>query len=243
MQIDVVAWGNTIKGLSFKSGKKQGEITAHAFTYSKPIKYKGPRILEIHQTAPTSGNNNSGKVFPENGEALLQSVKPIKGKAITQSPLDKELAKRREKEPTLVALAPLPLNSSRVTILLAPTAQGTYQCYVIDDDPSKLPLGKLRVHNLSPYPIGLNFVGHQKKGLMPNKSALVDIKNGRVVYQLSYLHKKKWIIQESNITSVPQDEQIQLIILQNRNQHFLSSDGSSGGFLQKVRLRRKKEKE
>ena len=50
MRLDVVAWGDPIGGLSFKSPRGDGKITARAFTYSEPVQYRGPRLLEIHQT-------------------------------------------------------------------------------------------------------------------------------------------------------------------------------------------------
>jgi hypothetical protein len=242
MKIDVVAWGDSIGGLSFKSGKKKGTITAQAFTYSESVSYSGPKILEIHQSG-------SGKVAVDKGPGTAEDKdhesiplpleEPKGGKAAPQTPLGKELARRREEEPTLVALVPLPSNTRRATVLLAPIGDGTYQAYVIDDDPSKLPLGKLRVHNLAPMAIGLKFSGGQKKALKTRDSFLVNAKNGQTIYQLSYMKGDKWKVQENNIMAVRPNEQTQFIVLRSRNQYFLSSDGASGGFLQTVTLRRR----
>jgi hypothetical protein len=243
MKIDVVAWGDDIGGLSFKSGKKNGKITAHAFTYSKPVNYSGPRILEIHK----SGDGGVGKVTvpgtPEDKEhesIPLVIEKPKAGQAAPQTPIFKELSKRREDDPTLVALVPLPVNTRRATVLLAPAIGGTYTGYVINDDPSKLPFGKLRVHNLSPHTIAMQFGGGQKKEMKPRESFLVKAFKGQAVYQLSYKVGGKWTVQENNIIPVRPDEQTQLIVLRNNNQFFLSADGASGGYLQMVTLRRRR---
>ncbi|MCH1922483.1 hypothetical protein L9G15_24040, partial [Shewanella sp. A3A] len=74
-----------------------------------------------------------------------------------------ELKARREKEPTLVALAKLPAGSRRATVLIAPASEGTYQTFVIDDDPTKLPLGQLRILNYSPVKIAMRCNGKASK--------------------------------------------------------------------------------
>jgi hypothetical protein len=241
MKIDVVAWGDSIGGLSFKSGKKEGTITAKAFTYSEPVSYSGPRILEIHQSGSGRVSEPVGPGTPEDKDhesipLPIEEVTP--DKAAPQTPIAKELAKRREEEPTLVALVPLPTNTRRVTVLLAPVGDGTYQGYVIDDDPSKLPLGKLRVHNLSSIPIAMKFSGGQQKQLKTRDSFLVEAKGGATMYQLAYRRGDEWKVQENNIIPVREDEQTQMVVLRSNNQYFLSSDGASGGYMQIVTLRR-----
>jgi len=238
MKIDVVAWGDDIGGLSFKAGKKEGKITARAFIYSEPVKYSGPRVLEIHQ----SGNGRvEQETVPMSAEDKEHESKPLiieKPKKGEGSAVPEELAKRRQKEPTLVALVLLPANTRRATVLLAPAAEGTYQGYVIDDDPSRLPLGKLRVHNLSPHTIAMQFSGGQKKELKPRDTFLVEPSKGQTVYQLAYQDSDDWTVQENNIIPVRPDEQTQLIVLKSDNQYFLSADGAAGGHLQIVTLRR-----
>ena len=49
MKIDLVAWGDDISGLSFKSGAGKGDITALGFRYSEPVPYSGPAVMEIYQ--------------------------------------------------------------------------------------------------------------------------------------------------------------------------------------------------
>lgn len=244
MKIDVVAWGNAIGGLSFKAGRKEGAITAKSFTYSEPIAYSGPRILQIHQSGSGAVDQAQGTSTPEDQEHQSHPLPlpgPESGAAAPQTPLAKELAKRRKEDASIVALVPLPTNTRRATVLLAPAAAGTYQGYVIDDDPSKLPVGKLRVHNLAPMPIAMQFSGGQRKEMRPRETFLVNPSNGAAVYRLAYRAGDEWKIQESNIIRVRPDEQTQFIVLKSSNQFFLSADGSSGGYLQLVTLRRQAE--
>lgn len=241
MKIDVVAWGDTIGGLSFKSGKKEGAITAKAFTYSEPVNYSGPRILEIHKSGNAGAESATGGGTPEDKDhesIPLAFDEPEEGKVAPKTALAKELAKRREEDSTLVALVPLPSNARWVTVLLAPAGEGTYQGYVINDDPSKLPLGKLRVHNLSVHEIAMKFDGGQGAKMKPRDTFLVNAANGQSIYQLAYRKGEKWKVQENNVIPVRPDEQTQLVVLRSRNQFFLSADGASGGFLQTVTLRR-----
>jgi hypothetical protein len=240
MLIDVVAWGDDIGGLSFRSGKSEGQIIARAFRYTEPVRYNGPRLLAIHKTG---GDVVKQPVLatPEDEEHL--SI-PLSAEEIARTgtamvkPVPKELAARREKEPTLVSLVALPANTRRATVLLAPAAEGTYQGYVIDDDPSKLPAGKLRVHNLSPDVIAMRFNNRDQKELAPRESFLVDATNGHAIYQLAYRSGDGWKIQENNIIPVYPEEQTQFIVLKSSNPFFLSADGASGGYLQTVILRR-----
>ncbi len=88
-----------------------------------------------------------------------------------------ELEKRREKEPTLVALAALPGGACRrATVLLGPADAGTYIAYVIDDDPGKLPVGQVRIHNLSPLTIAMRCNGKPAQELKTRETLLVPPK-------------------------------------------------------------------
>lgn len=239
--VDLVAWGNAIEGISLKSNSKQETITALPFTYSESIAYKGPPILEIFQ----SGKSSTKEIIvsAEDEEHLSQPLtfeneKIDQAKLDKADPLVKELFRRREEEPNLVALVRLPKGSKRATILLAPAEGGTLQPYVIDDDPRKLPAGKLRVHNLSPFEIGLRFAGRQGAELKPGTDALVNAQNQVVAYELNYKKDDRWVTQENNLIPVRESEQTKMIILKSNNQYFLSSDGASGGFLQVLTLRR-----
>jgi hypothetical protein len=243
LKIDVVAWGDAIGGLSFKAGKKEGTITARAFTYSEPVSYSGPQVLEIHQSGSGAVPVERGPGTPEDKDHESKPLvieKPKPGQAAPQTALAKELAKRREEDPTLVSLVPLPSNSRRVTVLLAPLGDGTFHGYVIDDDPSKLPFGKLRVHNLAPMLIAMKFSGGQGKEMKTRETFLVNVVKGQTIYELSYRNGDEWTVQENNIIPVREDEQTQMIVLRSTNRFFLSADGASGGFLQVVTLRREK---
>jgi hypothetical protein len=59
-----------------------------------------------------------------------------------------------------------------------------------------------------------------------------------LIYELAYKAGEEWKMQENNIIPVRATEQAQMMILKSGNQFFLSTDGSSGGFLQIVTLRR-----
>jgi hypothetical protein len=218
MKIDVVSWGSDINGLSFKAAGKGEPITALAFRYSKPVSYSGPAILEIHQEAAAASS------------ATADSK--------NTAPLPPELAKRRETDPTVVALAKLPVGSKRATVLIAPAQAGTYQTFVIDDDPTKLPFGKLRVHNYSPIKIAVRCNGKESMEMKTRDSFLAEPQEGQVTYELSYDKQGKWKLQENNIVTVGKDEQVQFIVLKSDADFFTSSDGSRGGFLQSVVLRR-----
>lgn len=242
MKIDLVAWGDDITGLSLQPGK--GGLTALAFRYSTPVAYSGPAVMEIHKigaSAPPKAPEPSAEdleheskplVADESKTAAGEAAKPKQGLAL-------ELEKRREKNPTLVALAPLPgAGSRRATILLAPADGGTFTAYVIDDDPSKLPMGQLRVHNLSPLDIALRCDSKLNKELKTRESFIVPIQNQQLIYELAYKLDDEWKTQENNIIPVRETEQSQMIILKSDNSFFLSSSGGSGGFLQSVILRR-----
>jgi hypothetical protein len=241
MKIDVVAWGNEIKGLSFKPGSSRGDITAMGFRYSKPVAYTGSVIMRIYQSAiapatpaPEIEIPVHGKIMPPAPTADGKPVKPA-----AKLGLALELEKLRRKEPTLVALAALPGGScARATVLLAPADDGTFTAYVIDDDPSKLPVGQVRIHNLSPFPVAMRCNGSPVQELKTRGTMLVPAKKEHLVYELAYKSAEKWKMQENNVIRVHANEQVQMLVLKSDHSFFLSSDGSRSGFLQIVTLRR-----
>jgi len=218
MKLDVVAWGADIPGLTFKAGGKGEPITALAFRYSKPVNYSGAALLQIHQDPAAAAEATEGS----------QNTAPIPA----------ELAKLRATDPTVVALAKLPAGSRRATVLIAPAQAGTYQTFVIDDDPSKLPYGKLRVHNYSPFKIAVRCNGKEGMEMKTKDSFLAEPKDGKVIYELAYDKQGAWKRQENNLIPVGEEEQVQFIVLKSDADFFTSSDGSRGGFLQTVVLRR-----
>jgi len=217
LQIDFVAWGDSIENLTVKAGSKQVPIEALAFTYSKPLKYSGANVVEIYH----SSSNTAASVDPSQETAI--------------SP---QLIALRKQRPGLAAIATVPSSSQRVTILIAPAAGGTFQTYVIDDDPSKLPLGQLRVHNYSNELVALKCNEKPVGPLKTGQAALAIPVSGRIHYQLAYQKKEKWKIQEDNIMHVGPREQVQMVILKSDNQHFVSYDGTRSGYLQMAVLRR-----
>jgi hypothetical protein len=244
MKIDMVAWGDDITGLSLKPGQTKGKVTALAFRYSTPLSYSGPAVMEIYR----SGDGDAKSVPEPTAEDIEHELHPlvaddretVEGKATKpKHRLARELEKRRKKTPTLVALAALPeYGCRRATVLLAPDDGGTYTAYVIDDDPSKLPLGQLRVHNLSPLGIALRCNGGANQVLKTRESFIAPIQNQTLIYELAYKLGDEWRTQENNIIPVRETEQTQMIVLKSNNRFFMSTDGSSGGFLQVVTLRR-----
>jgi hypothetical protein len=218
MKLDVVAWGEDIKGLTLGSGSSGKPVTALAFRYSKPVNYSGSALMEIHQDPAAASEATEGSQ--------------------NTAPLPPDLAKLRAKDPTVVALAKLPPGSRRATVLIAPAQAGTYQTFVIDDDPSKLPFGKLRVHNYSPVKIAVRCNGKEGMEMKTKDSFLAEPKDGQVVYELAYDNQGKWKMQENNLIPVGPEEQVQFIVLKSNADFFTSSDGSRAGFLQSVVLRR-----
>lgn len=227
MKVDLVAWGETIEGLTLKSAKGKDPVNALAFTYSKPVSYSGPVVLEIFK-----GTGGTPAPAPQ-GEASPAAASPSAIKDIAA-----ELALRRKKEPNLVSLAILPPASKHVTVLLAPAAGGTYQAYVIDDDPSKLPYGRMRIHNLSPLPVAMRCNNKEANILKTKGSVVVTPQNNEVIYELAYQKDGEWVTQENNIASVRENEQAQLVVLKSDADFFTSQDGSRAGYLQTVVLRR-----
>jgi hypothetical protein len=244
MKIDLVAWGDTITGLSLKSGEKKAEVSALSFRYSEPVSYAGPVILELHKSGGGVSSSN-GKISDADKDHEMKPLTAEDAKSSGNNParpkkgLALELEKRRKKDPSLVALAALPgAGCRRATVLLAPADGGTFTSYVIDDDPSKLPMGQLRIHNLSPIPIAMRCNGKQGKELKTSETFLVPAQNEQLIYELAYKLGDEWKMQENNIIQLRSTEQVQMMVLKSDNSFFLSTDGSSGGFLQIVTLRR-----
>jgi hypothetical protein len=217
MKLDLVSWGDDITGLTLGSGNSK-PVSALAFRYSKAVSYSGPALLQIHQESSAAA------------KATAESKNTAE--------LPPELKALREKDPTVVAIAKLPSGSRRATVLIAPAQAGTYQTFVIDDDPSKLPLGKIRVHNYSPMKIAVRCNGKEGMQMKLKDSFLAEPKDGQIVYELMYEKDGKWKMQENNIIPVEKDEQVQFIVLKSDNAFFTSGDGSQSGFLQCVTLRR-----
>jgi len=238
--VDMVAWGDNIEGLSIKSGNTQTPVTAEAFTYSTPVTYRGPAIMEIYldsaQPIEQPGDEQPGGA-PAAVE--LDPAQPAENAPDNEpNALAMELMERRENNPNLVALAVIPPNSRHVTILIAPARGGTFQTYVIDDDPAKLPPGRLRIHNHSPMKIALRCNRAEPVALDRRESTIVTPIDQAVIYELAYEKDGEWNIQENNIIRVGPSTQVQLIVLRSEAGFFTSSDGSRGGFLQTVALRR-----
>ena len=242
MRLDIVAWGDEIRGLSLSAEGSGKPITARSFTYSEPVSYRGPELLEIHSTGDSGPANDHQPTADDIDHALIpldpESAEKDADNATPKSALAIELEKRREKEPTLVALAKLPAGSRRATVLLAPASGGTYQAYIIDDDPTKLRPGQLRVHNLSPHPVAMRSPGKPAAELKIRGFIDIPANDGQVIYELAYQRDGKWIVQENNIIPVRENEQTQMMILRSNNRFFKSADGSTGGYLQVVFLRR-----
>ncbi|WP_193211337.1 DUF4397 domain-containing protein [Luteolibacter marinus] len=244
IKLDLVAWGDEIGGLSLKSGESGKLLTARSFCYSEPVAYKGPALMEIYQ----HGGGTSRPAAEPTEDDKAHQISPLEGTPARQGEaaaqpartgLALELEKRRKDKPDLVALAALPAGGCRrATVLLAPADDGTFSAHVIDDDPSKLPPGQMRIHNLSPYPVMIRCNGNDSKELKNRETHLVRARDEQVVYELAYKAKDEWKMQENNIIPLPGNEQVQMMILKSDNSFFLSSDGASGGFLQIVFLRR-----
>ena len=240
VRIDFVAWGDAIGGLTLDAKKAEGEIKARSFQYSEPVRYRGPRVLKLHQTGSSEAEEAPLPMTDEDREheSIPLPEAEIRKGAKGLPAVPPALLALREEEPTLVSLIALPQGARRVTVLLAPAAEGTYQGYVIDDDPTKLPVGRLRVHNLSPHPILMTLNGRKTEPMKPRAKTMIAAPAGHVIYQLAYQKEGEWIVQENNILPVQPDEQTQLIVLKSTNQFFQSSDGASGGYLQMVTLTR-----
>lgn len=244
MRLDFVAWGDSVHGLSVPGQRGDSEFTALAFRYSTPVTYSGPQIVEIHQTGDPQPPDEGPAPSPE--DLAQQSIplqvspdRPVDALGWRSGALAGELERRREEQPTLVALARLPANAARATVLLVPAGSGTFHTYVINDDPSTLRPGDLRVHNLSPYKIAFRAREQPAAEIATGGSHTFRGANGQLIYEFAYQRDGEWTVQENNIIPLRPQEQTQMIILQSRHQFFLSADGASGGFLQTVFLRRR----
>jgi len=243
MRIDLVAWGDEIHGLTLGQSGRANTLTALPFRYSDPIPYSGPILMEIYKSGDAGASSQRPAPTAEDLEHESVPIpipkRPVADSdAAPKSAIALELEKRRAENADLVSLAKLPANCRRATVLLAPAPNDTFQAYVIDDDPSKLPTGQLRIHNLSPYTIALRLNDAPAKELKSRASLLVPAESEQVIFELAYQTEGEWKFQESNIIPVRASEQTQLIVLRSDNQFFLSSDGGSGGYLQLVTLRR-----
>ena len=241
LKINLVAWGEDIPGLRIKSKSKAKETTALGFRYSKPLNYSGSRILEISQKEGAELPPPPDREFDPRFDKPRPKT-PVKDKAqeaVDRSETPKEILRRREKNPELIALATLPTNSSQVTILLAPGSGGTYQTYVIDDDPRRLKKGVLKIHNLSHEKVAIQCNKLPPKQLSYGESMMVaPSKKKSIIYKLAYLKGDKWKTQETNLINVGPQDQVQFIILQSNASYFSSGTGSRTGHLQRVELRR-----
>ena len=242
LKLDVVAWGDEIRGLSLKPSEGAGSVTALPFRYSIPVSYSGPAVVEIFKSdvgpkkddPPPTADDKLHEMIP----LAPEPEDPAAANARPKSATEIELDKRRVKKPNLVALAVIPSGCSRATVLLAPTGRGTFQAYVIEDDPSKLPLGEVRVHNLSPYPVAIRCNNGDVKELKTRDAFISKAPDGYFIYELKYLQDGEWKYQENNVIPIRPTDQSQVVILSSDNQFFRSADGSKNGFLQIVTLRR-----
>ncbi len=241
LKLDIVAWGDEIRGLSLKSGET-GAIIALPFRYSDPVTYSGPAVMEIFRT----GDGDVKHLPPPTADDKKHQLHPLPAAPADvispdgqpKSPLALELDKRRAKHSNLVALAPIPAGCTHATVLLAPLGNGTFQAYVIDDDPAKLPLGEVRVHNLSTYEIAVRCNNNGTKTLKTRDAFVAKAPDGYFIYELTYLQDGEWKYQENNVIPIRPTDQSQVIILSSDNAFFRSGDGSKNGFLQIVTLRR-----
>ncbi len=250
VEIDLVAWGDEIRSLSFDKNVATGKLTARSFAYSEPVTYTGPPLMEIYQGADHRPPEAPAVLGPDGRRIAVPDTPkeptklPAEDAAQAKAGLLAELEKRRLKAPKLAALVPLPRGCARLTVLLAPVGKGMFQAHVIDDDPAKLPPGKVRVHNLSPHQVSVR-CGGAKEGriLSPRDAFIADAPDGYFVYELAYQKDGAWEYQENNVVPVRPGDQIQFVVLQSDHGHFLSLDGSKSGFLQLVVLRRVPRKE
>ncbi len=247
LTIDFVSWANDIEGLQIRSGGRDTEITALAFRYSEPVTYRGPKVLEISANPGNSTKTDRRKEEVARRQQDIEAGLPVpeivtKPEARESAEAGKEvppaIAAARKRNPSLVALAILPASSKRVTVLLAPGPAGTYLARVIDDDPSRLPPGRVRVHNLSPHLIAMRVPNQPPRQLKLLENFVATPQNGTLVYELAYQENGVWEVQENNLISLQPTEQVQMVILKSDADYFTSADGSRGGFLQTVILRR-----
>lgn len=250
VRVDLVAWGDDIRSLSFDKNVTTGKLTALSFAYSEPVTYSGPAMMAIYQGEDHRKQDAPAVLGPDGKRVAIPAAAaqttrlPAEGPGEAKSGLLAELENRRLKTPKLAALVPLPRGCARVTVLLAPVGKGMFQAYVIDDDPAKLPAGKVRVHNLSPHQISVRCGGTKEPKVLTTGNAFIaDAPDGYFVYELAYQKDGAWEYQENNVVPVRPGDQTQFVVLQSGHGHFLSLDGSKSGFLQLVVLRRVPRKE
>lgn len=247
MRIDFVSWGEDLAGLEVRSGKRGDPVNALAFRYSEPFEYSGPQLLIL---ALGNGSDEAAKAMAEAYEERRRSDKaegldvpdaPFIPKAVAEvkgGEIPKALALAREKDPALAALVQLPAASRHVTLLLAPGPNRSLIPHIFNDDPARHPAGMIRVHNLSPHPISLRTAAGKPIELVPGKSVLAPAPGETFAYELAYQTDGIWKIQENNLITVRQNEQVHMVILRSEASFFSSSDGSRAGFMQSAFLRR-----
>jgi hypothetical protein len=251
-QIDFVSWGEDLYGLEVRSGQDSTPAQALAFRYSKSVKYSGSATLMLALGKDyEEAVKRIAKEYEEQWRSYLeeegldasidqQSPQTVEEK-VQEGDIPKPLAIARDKDPELAALVKLPPNSKRVTILLLPGPKRSLMARVFNDDPSLHPLGKVRVHNLSQYPISLRSVSGKSLALKPGKSATSSPKDNAFIYELSYQVDGVWKVQENNMIGMSPTDQMHMIILRSDASFFTSSDGSRGGFMQACFLQRRAE--
>jgi hypothetical protein len=232
LKIDLVSWGADLRGLALGKGGKHSGLTALAFRYSETIRYSGPQALEIFQD-PNAASQIDGELLAAMRRRAAEDGIPLPAE-FSKGPANPAAGG----EPRLIARTVLPAASRHVTILLAPGRDGTFQTHVIDDDPARLPYGRLRILNYSPHLVALRCNGKAARELKPKEAFIVVPENGQVIYELGYHHEGAWQMQENNLIPVSESDQVQFIILRSDADFFASSDGSRAGFLQSVVLRR-----
>jgi hypothetical protein len=243
LRIDFVSWSEDIEDLRISSGAREQAATALAFRYSEPVDYRGPRILELSQSPgggdafqDPGGTGERKRQFRETGLPLPEV--PAAPAAVDGQQIPAAILAARKRNPEVVALISLPANSRRITVLLAPGPGGIFLSQIIDDDPSRLPPGKVRIHNLSPHLIAMRLPAQPPRQLKQRESFLADSQDGTLTYELAYQLDGEWEIQENNLVSIEGSEQVQMVILQSTASFFTAADGSRSGFLQTVLLRR-----
>jgi hypothetical protein len=247
MRIDFVSWGEDLSGLEVRTGKRTEPVKALAFRYSEAFEYSGPQILAL---ALGEGSDDTAREMAEAYEARRRSDKaeglevpdepfvPAEAAKPLEGEIPKALALAREKDPALAVLVKLPAASRRVTILLAPGPDRSLVPHIFNDDPARHPLGKIHVHNLSPYPVSLRTASGKNTELAPGKGFLAPAPGETFAYELAYQDGGVWNIQENNLITVRPTEQMHMVILRSEASFFSSSDGSRGGFMQTAFLRR-----
>ncbi|MFT6794634.1 MAG: hypothetical protein ACJAR1_002645 [Rubritalea sp.] len=240
VRVDIISMSENIPGL-YLGKKKNKTVNALAFRYHETLKYNGNRVIQISQ----GSTKDTEPQFEVSKEDEKDALKPLTAKELPKIEADKEsellktITKLREKNPDLVALATVPPGSRQITILLIPAGDNIYSTLVFDDDPSKMPYSKMKIHNFCKHRISMKFSNAKPAIIKPGKMYMVDPKGKQTVsYLLSYPKKKKWKPQESNIIRVTKNQQVRMIILSSKSSFFKSSSGARGGHLQVAVLRR-----